>query len=421
MVRQWDADGTPRPQTLIYCLALGLCVLLGPLAPASAQAVGGNEPWRVLEQYGSVRYRTPAAGQWSQAVVGTELPLGSRIVTGEDGWVLIRHADGNFWVEPNARFVLPSPDKARVRQEAGNLHYRIIGMDRQRFEVETPYASLVVKGTTFDVRVSEAGIAAEVARGWVEVATPQGSRADLRAGQAARISSGAEPRFEVRPAPGQAFELVQPDRQITPAVQPLGMDPATRDAGAADDERGWLGRFFDTLRSAPAPTSTADTGGGGGTAGLGGGSSGGGSSSSDSDSSSSSGGGSGGGSGDSGSGGGSSSSGSSGSGSGGSAGSSGSGSGGSGSAGGSDGGGSSSSGSSGGGSGGSAGSSGSGSGGSGSTSGSGGGGSSSSGSGGGVGVGASVGGVGVGASVGGGGVSVGASVGGIGVGVGIGK
>jgi hypothetical protein len=187
-------------KTLIYCLALGLCVLLGQVGPASAQAVGGNEAWQVLEMYGSVRYRTPAATQWSQAVIGAELPLGSRIVTGEDGWVLIRHADGNFWVEPNARFVLPSPDKARVRQEVGNLHYRIIRMEQQRFEVETPYASLVVKGTTFDVRVSEAGMAVDVARGWVEVATPRGSRADLRAGQAARISSGAEPRFEVRRA-----------------------------------------------------------------------------------------------------------------------------------------------------------------------------------------------------------------------------
>ena len=389
-------------KTLIYCLALGLCVLLGQVGPASAQAVGGNEAWQVLEMYGSVRYRTPAATQWSQAVVGAELPLGSRIVTGEDGWVLIRHADGNFWVEPNARFVLPSPDKARVRQEVGNLHYRIIRMEQQRFEVETPYASLVVKGTTFDVRVSEAGTAVDVARGWVEVATPQGSRADLRAGQAARISSGAEPRFEVRRAPGQAFEPVQPDRRITPAVHPFGMDPATRGAGTADDEagaqRGWFERFFDMLRSAPAPTTTADTGrGGGGSAGLGG-SGDSGSSSSDSGSSGSSGGGSGdSGSGDSGSGGGSSSSGSSG---------------------GDSGGGSSSSGSSGGGSGGSA-SSGSGSGGSGSGADSGGGGSSSGGSG--VGVGASVGGVGVGASVGGGGVSVGASVGGIGVGVGIGK
>lgn len=366
------------PKTLICCLALGLCVLLGPVGLASAQAGGENEPWRVLEKYGSVRYRAPAANQWSQAVVGAELPLGSRIVTGEDGWVLVRHADGNFWVEPNARFVLPSPDKARVRQEVGNLHYRIIRMEQQRFEVETPYASLVVKGTTFDVRVSETGTAVDVARGWVEVATPQGSRADLRAGQAARISSGAAPRFEVRPAPDQAFEPVQPDRQITPAGAAHGEPSA---------QRGWFERILDMLSSAPAPTTTADAGlGGGGNAGLGGGSGGGSSSSSDSGSTGSSGGGSGdSGSGDSGSSGGSSSSGSSGE---------------------SDSGGSGSS---------------SGSGGGGSGSGSGGGSSSSSGSGGGVGVGASVGGVSVGASVGGGGVSVGASVGGFGVGVGIGR
>ena len=409
------------PKMLICCLALGLCALLGPVGPASAQAVEGNQPWRVLEKYGSVRYRTADASEWSQAVAGAELPLGSRIVTGNDGWVLIRHAAGNFWVEPNARFMLPSPDNDRVRQEVGNLHYRIIRHEQQRFEVETPYASLVVKGTTFDVRVSDAGTAVDVARGWIEVATPQGSRADLRAGQAARISSGAEPRLEVRPAPGQSFEPVRADVQIRPAVQPLGIDPATRDASAAEKEsrveKGWLARFFDMLRTAPAPTTTADSGRGGGSASPGGGSGSGGSSSGGSDSSASGDSGSGGsGSGDSGSGdSGSGSSGSGGSGSGGS------GSGDSGSGGGASGGS---------GSGGSA-SSGAGGGGSGSASGSGGGGS-SGGASGGVGVGASVGGVGVGASVGsggvsagvgrgGGGVSVGANVGGIGVGVGIGK
>jgi hypothetical protein len=167
-------------KSLACCLALGLCVVLGPGGPASAQSVVGNEAWQVLEKYGSVRYQAPGESRWLQAAVGAELPLGSRIVTGADGWVIMRHADGNFWVEPNARFVLPSPEAARVRQEVGDLHYRIVRTGPRRFEVETPYASLVVKGTAFDVRVAEAGVAVDVARGWVGVATPEGSKADLR-------------------------------------------------------------------------------------------------------------------------------------------------------------------------------------------------------------------------------------------------
>jgi hypothetical protein len=136
----------------------------------------------VLDKHGSVRFRAPGETQWLQAAVGTKLPPGSRVVTDVDGWVVIQHADGNFWVEPNARFMPPTSDVTEVRQEFGNLHYRITRMGQRRFEVETPYASLVVKGTVFDVRVAKTAVAVDVARGWVGIEAREGAKADLRDG-----------------------------------------------------------------------------------------------------------------------------------------------------------------------------------------------------------------------------------------------
>src|SRR5690606_20504939 len=241
-------------------LVVGLCAWLGSAAPALAQSGAADEVWQVLEIYGSVRYRAPGASGWSRAVSGTELSPGTRLVTDANGWVLLRRDGGNFWVEPDARFVLPSPDAPRVRQDAGDLHYRIIRGGQQRFEVETPYASLVVKGTAFDVRVADAGMAVEVARGWVEVTTPQGARADLRAGQAARVR-GVEPTLEAQPAPGRAFEPVPPDVQVTPAVQPRNaVATAPNTEAATSAPKGWWQRVLDGLRGTPEADATSGGG-----------------------------------------------------------------------------------------------------------------------------------------------------------------
>jgi hypothetical protein len=251
-------------ELLTCCLALGLCAVVGP---AAAQSMVGNKAWQVVEKHGGVRYRAPVASQWSEAAVGAELPFGSRIVTEANGWVLMRHPAGNLWAEPNARFVLPTPDEARVRQEAGHLRYRVHKTEQQRFEVETPYASLVVKGTAFGVRVSDIEVTVDVAHGWVDVTNRAGARADLRAGQAARVSGGATPTLEVRPAPGQGFELVPPDRQARPAIAPAArlseIAPEDRHVGARGDSqvragRSWFERLREMLRNLPPPTPRED-------------------------------------------------------------------------------------------------------------------------------------------------------------------
>jgi FecR protein len=227
-------------KSLAFWLAVGLGFfgVSVPRWPLAAELIVAHEAWQVLEKSGSVRYQAPGGAYSWQAATGSEIPPGSRIVTDRSGWVIVRRAGEVVRVQPSARFVLPSAETAhRVRQEAGDLRYWIT--PGHRFEVETPYASLVVKGTVFDIEVGEAGAAVEVERGLVEVATPRGARADLQAGQAARVGAGAQASLEVRSDPCATFTAVQPDRRVTPAgARGASRDNTGKDGRGTQDDEG---------------------------------------------------------------------------------------------------------------------------------------------------------------------------------------
>jgi FecR protein len=227
-------------KSLAFWLAVGLGFVgvSVPRWPLAAEPVVAHEAWQVLEKSGSVRYQAPGGAYSWQAATGSEIPPGSRIVTDRSGWLIVRRAGEVVRVQPSARFVLPSAETAhRVRQEAGDLRYWIT--PGHRFEVETPYASLVVKGTVFDIEVGEAGAAVEVERGLVEVATPRGARADLQAGEAARVGAGAQASLEVRSDPRATFTAVQPDRRVTPAgARGASRDKTGKDGRGTQDDEG---------------------------------------------------------------------------------------------------------------------------------------------------------------------------------------
>jgi hypothetical protein len=142
----------------------------------------------------------------------------------------------------------PGYREHHARQEVGSLRYQILKSPNRRFEVETPYAALVVKGTTVDVDVNQDGVAIDVGRGLVGVESRGGATADVGAGHAARVSSADSHALEVRRESDGPFVRVEP-------------------ASAS-----WFQRFLDDLQSGPAPVSGQ---GGGGQAGGGGSSTGG--------------------------------------------------------------------------------------------------------------------------------------------------
>lgn len=207
----------------------------------AAEATPQAASWRVLEAAGSVRYRLPGGASWLQAEAGDVLPPGSRIITDEAANLTVERSGETIIMRPRARLMLPPGYRTHsARQEAGGLSYQIERSPDRRFEVETPYASLVVKGTAFDVDVTAAGVEVGVDDGRVEVTSRDGAAAELGAGHAARVTA-ADQALEVRWGPDEPYVLVEPTTST------------------------WFDRFLEALQSASRDASSRDDGSTGGT------------------------------------------------------------------------------------------------------------------------------------------------------------
>ncbi len=180
--------------------------------PAALAEPGTTAPgWLVVESHGGVRHRPASTRQWWPAPTGTEIPAGSTVATGSSGFLIIDRSGDSITLRPNSRLELPSQlGDDQIHQATGNLRYRINRTPNRRFTVKTPYLSLLVKGTVFDVVVGDRGTEVEVTEGRVQVDTPSGQAALLTPGQSARIAPAADAPLEVRSAPESPFSITPP-------------------------------------------------------------------------------------------------------------------------------------------------------------------------------------------------------------------
>ena len=187
-----------------FLIIVGLSVAV-PAAlaePEPAMADG----WHVLESHGGVRFRPAREQHWWRARTGSKIPHGSIIATGSSGFLIIARAGESITVRPSSRVELPGEATGdQVRQVTGDLRYRITRMPDRRFAVETPYLSLLVKGTVFEVVVGDRGAEVQVTEGRVRVDAARGQVVELTPGQSARIASGAQADLEFRPEPESPF------------------------------------------------------------------------------------------------------------------------------------------------------------------------------------------------------------------------
>ncbi len=192
------------------------------VAPRAVQAgperaVAGG--WEVLESHGGVRFRVADAPYWWPVRTGSKIPHGSTVATGSSGFLIIVRGGESITLRASSRAELPAENADdQVRQSAGDLRYRITRMPNRRFAVETPYLSLLVKGTVFDVAVSDRGAQVQVTEGRVRVDAPRGQVAELTPGQSARIAPGAQADLELRSAPDRPFVTAPSSRRSVPAA-----------------------------------------------------------------------------------------------------------------------------------------------------------------------------------------------------------
>lgn len=135
---------------------------------------------------------TSSTGDMLGTQPGTQLVAPFTIKTGSDGRVVVSHRLDKLTVGENSQstVAVPKHDKGSVftliKQKLGSVLYEVEHRVKDNFEVDTPYLVSVVKGTTFNIHVTQNASSVSLIEGRVLVYTPdKKSELMLTPGQAA--------------------------------------------------------------------------------------------------------------------------------------------------------------------------------------------------------------------------------------------
>ena len=167
---------------LIMPFMLGISVVDAETVPRS---------WTVAEVSGAVDIRD-AINNKLGTQVGSQLDAPFTVVTGGDGHAVVTHGQDRLTVGPDSQLTVPQPTPTesgvitRIRQKLGSVLYHDEHRIKDSFEVDTPYLVSVVKGTTFNIRVTTDDTTVALIEGSLFVHTPDmKSELMLKPGQAA--------------------------------------------------------------------------------------------------------------------------------------------------------------------------------------------------------------------------------------------
>lgn len=128
---------------------------------------------------------------------------GDWIETGPDGRAVLRRGDETIVVAPGSRIGLPQENTGRfatrILQSLGTILLTVEKQAKQHFEVQTPYLTAVVKGTTFTVGIQGERAVVHVVEGLVEVQNLASGRSSLvRPGQTGSVSRNGPAEVEIQ-------------------------------------------------------------------------------------------------------------------------------------------------------------------------------------------------------------------------------
>ncbi len=176
-----------------------LLLMLFMLGVSVADADTVRPMWTVVEVSGAVDIRDAGNNRLGMKP-GTKLNAPFAIITSGDGHAVLAHGQDRLTVSPDSRVAVPQPTTAesgiitRIRQTLGSVLYQDEHRTKDSFEVDTPYLVSVVKGTTFNIRVTPDDTTVALIEGSLFLHTPD-MKAELllKPGQAAiktRLSKG---------------------------------------------------------------------------------------------------------------------------------------------------------------------------------------------------------------------------------------
>jgi hypothetical protein len=177
---------------------LSLAVLLA-FCGTGTQVLAADSNLLVEEAVGAVKLRM--SDRWETPVAGTAVVLPAVVSTGDDGSARLRQNETVISVAANTAIeLLDNPGSGllqRAVQDRGSAFYDIAPQGSSRFRVETPFLVAVIKGTQFNVTVSDDVSSVSLFEGQLRIEAPDvGDAVDLTAGQIAQRRKG-DPRITV--------------------------------------------------------------------------------------------------------------------------------------------------------------------------------------------------------------------------------
>jgi hypothetical protein len=231
-----EAIFAPRPR-LVMAGAAALIALVS--VGVVLLAITGQEPAltaSVAEVTGAVEMRSAGSDQWLPLEQGMELKASDRVRSGEASQADLRFPDNSVTeITANSQLSIlqlrtPRGGEGQIvvlRQTLGRTRNDIEPQvsAASRFEIETPSASVTVKGTLFDVQVTESGATlVTVMEGFVEV-SGEGFDTVVQAGEMASVLPDAQPALGV-PLPSSTPTPMLVQATGTPVPDGAGTEEA---------------------------------------------------------------------------------------------------------------------------------------------------------------------------------------------------
>jgi hypothetical protein len=229
------------PISLLLLLAAGgsISIIATVGFPAQPSALASQCTFSVLS--GSAEVQLPGSDTWQEAVDGSVLAAGTRVKTASDSYAMLTFFEGSsLKLEPGTDVEISRIEGAAgrstdivLKQWLGRTWSRVVKkLDAgTRYEIQTPSAHALVRGTLFEIEVDEtSATTVRTIEGLVSVFA-QNEEVFLPAGQETNVEPGMFPS-EPRPIGPPANEIL-----ITvsmPAVASV-VDPTGSSAGYLPD------------------------------------------------------------------------------------------------------------------------------------------------------------------------------------------
>ena len=235
------------PLTLVLILALQCLFLFGTLSSVSLSPASTLTSHCTLSTLtGAVQLQTPGSSTWEEAENGMTLAAGSRVRTAPDSQALLTFFNGttvklesgtNLVVEQVERGGENQPTVIVLRQWLGKTWSRVTKLTDpgSHYEIQTPSASALVRGTLFSTEVDETGATTvQTIEGLVGV-NAQGEEVYLSAGRQTTVSPGAPPSEPVPVSSSEGEQLTQSPDNEGPPAQGHDKLPVPGQDGSQDD------------------------------------------------------------------------------------------------------------------------------------------------------------------------------------------